>query len=95
MHKNNQIHKKGGNSMVKKITGMIVLLCLIVAMFGFSAYADELKSIEGMKIELDIGWATFADLDVVAKMKEYMDKGIITEEEFEKNKQDILKNIKF
>ncbi len=30
----------------------------------------------------------------VAKMKEYMDKGIITEEEFEKNKQDILKNIK-
>lgn len=46
--------------MVKKITGMIVLLCLIVAMFGFSAYADELKSIEGMKIELD-EWFLSAD----------------------------------
>lgn len=30
----------------------------------------------------------------VVKMKEYLDNGIITEEEFEKNKQDILKNIK-
>ncbi len=30
----------------------------------------------------------------VAKMKEYLDKGIITEEEYEKNKQEILKNVK-
>lgn len=30
----------------------------------------------------------------VVKMKEYLDNGIITEEEFERNKQDILKNIK-
>ena len=30
----------------------------------------------------------------VARMKGYLDNGIITEEEFERNKQDILKNIK-
>ena len=30
----------------------------------------------------------------VAKMKDYLDNGIITEEEYEKNKKEILKNIK-
>ena len=53
--------------------------------FGYHNHAHEYAdgnelvnkittAVEGMKVELDIGWATFAGLDVVAKMQEYEGK---------------------